>query len=465
MKSDNTARFLSYASHPLRITIIRLLYAAPRSFSDLVRYLSLESTSKLSFHLDTLGPLITKNGDGNYILSSEGHTSHSFLISVENDEVIGSLLPSLSREEEGTLPLSDRLLHLVKNLPNVFYYYIGVLFILGGLFLLFRTLDQDNSLSLFESFTDPFFTVLFFFPIGFFSHFIFSCKTRHKSFSYLIAGMISFILLYSAFLSFLDQTQYLINAIFAVPEVKYQFNPHTGRLEKQKWFYFTGTLPEILWGYLKTILFNEFLYPQNIHFLHMDRLFFWLLIGIVLIVFLYVLSPLVGWKWDPSFSSEPLFLPRKLQLLENKKFWFGLIVSYFFAIILFSPWIVDTSTQRPIEFLLPPDGSFLPSYIHYVPILPIMIITFVVLWTEVIQPKNKRKIPFFFVCLIIAEPLVFFFFIVVDFIFFMNVLFEITTGVLLISKLLTVVIQILVLAGYTILFTKLIESKREFSPS
>ncbi|MFX0013710.1 MAG: hypothetical protein ACFFB2_11255 [Promethearchaeota archaeon] len=465
MKSISTAKFLSYVSHPLRITIIRLLYAAPRSFSDLLKYLSLESTSRLSFHLDTLGPLITKNGDGNYILSSEGHISHSFLVSIENDEVIDDLLPVIGRKEVGALPLRERFLQFVKRPPSVFYHYIGVLFVLGGLYQLFRTLGQDNTFLFFESFTNPFSLVFFFFLVGFFVHFIFFCRIYHKSFSYLISGMISFILLYSAFLSFLDQTHYFINAILALPEEYYQFNPQTGHWEKEEWFYFAGTLPEIFWGYLKTILFNEFLYPQNTYYLHLDRAFFWLMISIILIIFLYLISPLVGWKWSSSLSTEPIFFPRKLQILEDKRFWLSLITLYFFIIIFSSPWIFDASTQRQLEFFLPPDGSFIPSYIHFVPILPTMVICIVILLINFTRLKNQKKLTFLLVILIVIEPTVFLLLIIGDSILFMNVLFEITTPILLISKLLIILIQILGLTGFLILFKKLIEPVREFSTS
>jgi hypothetical protein len=451
-------------SHPLRITIIRLLYAAPRSFSDLVKYLSLESTSKLSFHLDTLGPLIVKNGDGNYILSSDGHTAHSLLVSIENDAVIGSILPSLGIEEAKPARI-DRLLHFFKESRYVFYHYTGVLLVLGGLYLLFRILEIDKSLSFFGSFVDPFFTALFFFPLGIFIHFVYFCKTRDHSFSYLVSGLLSFPVLYSAFLSFLDQTYYFIKSLLAIPEVSYQFNFRTGWWETQEeGTYFPGSFLKMVWGYFKTILFNEYLYPQIIHFSQMERVWFWLVISLFLIIFLYVFSPLVGWKWASSYSIKPIFLPRKFQFFVNWKIWFGLIVSYFFILILSSRWIYDT-TQRQIEFLVPSDGSFIPSYIHYVPILPVLVITIIFLLINVTPPNNHRRVSFLFAILLVSEPLVFLFLILLDFLLFMNILFEIPTLVLFSLKLLTILIQTLVLAGYAILLTQLIEPKREFSSS
>ena len=59
-------------SHPMRIEIIKKLAEKPLRFADLKRYLKIDSSGLLDFHLKKLDDLITINDEGNYTLTDRG---------------------------------------------------------------------------------------------------------------------------------------------------------------------------------------------------------------------------------------------------------------------------------------------------------------------------------------------------------------------------------------------------------
>ena len=59
-------------SHPMRIEIIKKLAEKPLCFADLKRYLKIDSSGLLDFHLKKLDDLITINDEGNYTLTDRG---------------------------------------------------------------------------------------------------------------------------------------------------------------------------------------------------------------------------------------------------------------------------------------------------------------------------------------------------------------------------------------------------------
>lgn len=59
-------------SHPMRIEIVKKLADKPLRFADLKRYLKIESSGLLDFHLKKLDDLITINEQGNYTLTERG---------------------------------------------------------------------------------------------------------------------------------------------------------------------------------------------------------------------------------------------------------------------------------------------------------------------------------------------------------------------------------------------------------
>ena len=74
--------------HPIRRRILRLLEDGQRTFSEILKSLSIDS-SHLSYHLDELGVLIIKNGDGAYSLSSIGLAAIKLMKGVEEETTAG----------------------------------------------------------------------------------------------------------------------------------------------------------------------------------------------------------------------------------------------------------------------------------------------------------------------------------------------------------------------------------------
>lgn len=68
--------------HPIRRKVLRTLSAGPQSFSGMQRTFGIES-SHLTYHLEGLGNLLLKTGDGKYALSSLGEAAMSMMNQVE----------------------------------------------------------------------------------------------------------------------------------------------------------------------------------------------------------------------------------------------------------------------------------------------------------------------------------------------------------------------------------------------
>ena len=68
--------------HPIRRKILRTLSAGPKSFSDMQRIFGIES-SHLTYHLESLGNLVSKTAEGKYALSSLGEAAVSMMNQVE----------------------------------------------------------------------------------------------------------------------------------------------------------------------------------------------------------------------------------------------------------------------------------------------------------------------------------------------------------------------------------------------
>lgn len=89
LTETKVSNIMSLLGHDLRIDILKLVFLAPRSFSDLLSHLSLESTSKLSFHLNKMNQLVVKrNMDGFYELTEIGLKAYNLVNEFDSDDVI-----------------------------------------------------------------------------------------------------------------------------------------------------------------------------------------------------------------------------------------------------------------------------------------------------------------------------------------------------------------------------------------
>ncbi|MFX0065708.1 MAG: ArsR/SmtB family transcription factor [Candidatus Hermodarchaeota archaeon] len=96
INSRKVANIMGLLSNEIRIDILKLVYTEPRSFSDLLKHLSLESTSKLSFHLKKMEQLIEKQDiDGLYELTDAGLEVYNLISAFED----GSLLKNIVVEQ------------------------------------------------------------------------------------------------------------------------------------------------------------------------------------------------------------------------------------------------------------------------------------------------------------------------------------------------------------------------------
>ncbi|MFX1255983.1 MAG: ArsR/SmtB family transcription factor [Promethearchaeota archaeon] len=96
INSRNVANIMGLLSNEIRIDILKLVYAEPRSFSELLKHLSLESTSKLSFHLNKMEQLIAKQDiNGLYELTDAGLEVYNLICAFED----GSLLKNIVVEQ------------------------------------------------------------------------------------------------------------------------------------------------------------------------------------------------------------------------------------------------------------------------------------------------------------------------------------------------------------------------------
>ena len=80
--------------HPIRRKILRMLVEKPRSFSELLD-VSGVSSSHLTYHLESLGQLVSKTDDGKYKLSTFGETAVATMSRVEETPTKPKNLSSL----------------------------------------------------------------------------------------------------------------------------------------------------------------------------------------------------------------------------------------------------------------------------------------------------------------------------------------------------------------------------------
>jgi len=75
----------SSLKHPIRRKILRILAANPRTFTEILEQINIES-AHLSYHLENLGELTKKTNEGKYSLSDFGQAAVSLMARVEEPE-------------------------------------------------------------------------------------------------------------------------------------------------------------------------------------------------------------------------------------------------------------------------------------------------------------------------------------------------------------------------------------------
>jgi len=100
-EEDSYSVIFTALKHPVRRHILRMISGEPKTYTDLLKALEVES-SYLTYHLDNLKPLVSKTDDGKYVLSSFGQAALNLMTGVEEPKRKEGLL--LSK------PLSRRIL-------------------------------------------------------------------------------------------------------------------------------------------------------------------------------------------------------------------------------------------------------------------------------------------------------------------------------------------------------------------
>ena len=81
-KEEIYSTMFSSLKHPIRRKILRILADKPLTFSEMLVLLDV-SSSNLTYHLESLGELVTKSDKGEYRLSTFGLASVSTMKIVE----------------------------------------------------------------------------------------------------------------------------------------------------------------------------------------------------------------------------------------------------------------------------------------------------------------------------------------------------------------------------------------------
>src|SRR5206468_4593027 len=84
MAADEETYSVIFSSlkHPLRRKILRILAAGPKTFTEILQQLDVDS-AHFSYHLESLGGLIRKDEEGKYHLSNLGRAASSLMARVE----------------------------------------------------------------------------------------------------------------------------------------------------------------------------------------------------------------------------------------------------------------------------------------------------------------------------------------------------------------------------------------------
>ena len=347
MESEDLAKLLSLVANPIRVEIIKLLDNEPRTFSEILMELSLESTSKLSFHLEKLSSLIRKNKEGLYELTSLGQKIYVLLLKFENNEI-----RLANNNEEGMIVLNDSSpSHIRLKFRNDFL-LMKVFTLIVGLMLIFLIITW---LPIYDLFSPFFLTITLMFPFIYLGYYLLLLSKKRISFR--IALFNSFSLLIFC----------IFTMVLAFILLEYSF-----------WGY-QESFPKLL----TALLFNELFFPEIVFiqpYLTMGILIFiWItsyffLFGIVF----FIINHLPSKNED---QIDELQLGKIFSIVNQKIFWLIAIPTFSVLSIISSDlkYNITTHYTGTPGNILPSIGNLFPTFINLFPIIPSIIILIVVI--------------------------------------------------------------------------------------
>ncbi len=353
MDSEDLAKLLSLVANPIRVDIIKFLDNEPRSFSDFLKELSLESTSKLSFHLEKLSSLIHKNTSGLYELTPLGEKIYFLLLKFENGEIKLESDP----QEAISVKSEDMSFKFRKDFLLLLYITLGV----GVLFTILLGISTTifTDLDLLYSFM---YGIVLIFPMIYLFTYLWKIKSQKLSLS--IAFHNSFTLL----------ILYIIGVAIAFAALNFGFDH--------------DKFPRIL----TTWIFNE-QYDHGIIFqspiiTRNSIIFIWL--GIYTLVFL--LMSLISGFQENKIPEESMLTLSKIRLFTQPHFW--LISGFSLGILSILTenleYDIDPQYFATPPPVLPTTGRLFPSFAHLFPIIPSLVILILIFLT-VQRPENFER--------------------------------------------------------------------------
>src|SRR5881397_1355814 len=82
MDEETYSVMFTSLKHPIRRKILRILASSPKSFTDVLQQVDIES-AHLSYHLEGLDGLLKKTAEGKYVLSDLGRAGLSLMTRIE----------------------------------------------------------------------------------------------------------------------------------------------------------------------------------------------------------------------------------------------------------------------------------------------------------------------------------------------------------------------------------------------
>ncbi|MHA2094413.1 MAG: winged helix-turn-helix domain-containing protein [Candidatus Hodarchaeales archaeon] len=344
MRTMELAKIIELIAHPIRLEILKTLNYSSQSYSQLLKSLSLNSTSKFSFHLDKLNLLVEKGDSGKYGLTDAGVNLIQLIDSHEKQDLqVNDVANDDNRKHEANHDEQKQnsvgLWQSFINHPNflMIYYTLSVfsylLFIIIHYFWnLIPGSKQWNPI--FEAF--PLFTALAFLvmPVGFFISY--AAHLNGKNLSEFILGSISYIILTFTTLVLISA----LNSLFLNIIQPYWWAPEN----------MPTTLLDAIIEFVNLVLFNKFtedMLYENFYLLH----HFWLIVYAFLTVGLVLISKHKKWiKWKMEDTTETYIFPTKFGFLENSYLWSFMFLFGFVVFPLLLPMFIENSIFNPRFF-------------------------------------------------------------------------------------------------------------------
>ncbi|MFW9992516.1 MAG: winged helix-turn-helix domain-containing protein [Candidatus Odinarchaeota archaeon] len=476
LTAEETAKLLNLVSHPIRVNIVKILKAESRSFSDLMKYLSLESTSKLSFHLEKLSTLVKKDEGGYYELTPMGYRVNNLLVAFERDELITAESTALKMDSSrlitgeklqvGVFTLNDYFNKAKKRSEEYLTTgdsFLRVIWI--NLAFIVVIAAEITFFTLFPLLSIPL-IILPFLPLVYGTGYLFLvlpaisfwlhtyiCQKRGESFRTLFLYSFTYLIFYVLMVTLLALLLISISRVF--------FPQEGFTLDILKDLVYTFIFSEIK----VVFLYEEYLLESTSGFLILwfFLLVFWSIVYGIFLILLYVVSPYLKLKWPLPENKSTKQQSTSLRYIKNT-FWIVTTISCCLSILLNYKMLYEL--RGPVEVFFSPAGVVFPLIIQIFPLFSVVSVT-VFLYVvhgkyDAFSGEKSLKMVLILVLLVIIEPLIVVLIATTDYFAFQNTGLYGSIDLYLYSKILMGIFQLLGLGSFTLLVLELINKQKRF---